>query len=56
MRWIRRKGRPKKVSTIEGLCAAYQDNVKNKRTGDRSGSNAAKRSREEKENGKMFSV
>ena len=24
----------KKVSTIEGLCAAYQDNVKNKRTGD----------------------
>eukprot|EP00731_Ephydatia_muelleri_P012837 Em0007g147a len=44
----------KKVSTIEGLCAAYQDNVKNKRTGDLSGSNAAKRSREEKENGKMF--
>ncbi|KAL5468799.1 hypothetical protein EMCRGX_G029919 [Ephydatia muelleri] len=38
-----------KVSTIEGLCAAYQDSVKNKRTGDPSGSNAAKRSREEKE-------
>ena len=37
----------KKVSTIEGLCAAYQDSVKNKRTGDPSGSNAAKRSREE---------
>ncbi|KAL5481464.1 hypothetical protein EMCRGX_G021625 [Ephydatia muelleri] len=46
----------KKVSTIEGLCAAYQDNVKNKRTGDLSGSNAAKRSREEKENGKMFGM
>lgn len=46
----------KKVSTIEGLCAAYQDSVKNKRTGDPSGSNAAKRSREEKENGKMFGV
>ena len=41
----------KKVSTIEGLCAAYQDSVKNKRTGDPSGSNAAKKSREEKENG-----
>eukprot|EP00731_Ephydatia_muelleri_P031428 Em0022g942a len=46
----------KKVSTIEGLCAAYQDSVKNKRTGDPSGSNAAKRSREEKENGKMFGM
>ena len=46
----------KKVSTIEGLCAAYQDSVKNKRTEDPSGSNAAKRSREEKENGKMFGV
>ncbi|KAL5508999.1 hypothetical protein EMCRGX_G004275 [Ephydatia muelleri] len=46
----------KKVSTIEGLCVAYQDNVKNKRTGDPSGSNAAKRSREEKENGKMFGL
>ncbi|KAL5515192.1 hypothetical protein EMCRGX_G000323 [Ephydatia muelleri] len=46
----------KKVSTIEGLCAAYKDSVKNKRTGDPSGSNAAKRSREEKENGKMFGM
>ena len=34
----------KKVSTIEGLYAAYQDNVKSKRTRDPSGSNAATKS------------
>ena len=41
---------------MEGLCSAYKEHVKDKRSGEQSGSNAAKRGKQEKEDGKMFGV
>ena len=46
----------KKINTMDDLCSKYKEHVKEKRSGEQSGSKAAKRGKHEKEDAKMFGV